>query len=434
MVAGESPVPGSICMSLANNDTVGRSRSAVPAWWAAVRGGETLLRRPPVVLGLAAAVALAIFVLATPRALPMLAGLLATITFGMAGPWLSIAGLRGRLEFGADRCRVGDRVAYRALITRFGRANRAARVEWPQEVARQITAGVVVPARRGLFPGLGGGPTIASDWPFGITTARRRLAVRRPLLVRPLTTPVRFPVGLVNASRPGRDSSTALPGAAGDIIGVRDHRPGDPSRSIHWPQTARRGELVVCERPGSAGARVRIVLVGEAAAATERSPGGLARLDAAVAVASSLVESWSARGADVELAWGRPDGTTAAFRPRNRRGLDEALDAVACLEELGPWPGHRGPRDLPSAAERAAGGGGLSGSLEPAARVDLEIQLALGRGPGPADRQGSIAARRIVIAFETVAIPEAIVLPASAAAATMLDRAFAEIGHDPDTR
>jgi hypothetical protein len=45
-----------------------------------------------------------------------------------------------------------------------------------------------------------------------------------------------------------------------------------------------------------------------------------------------------------------------------------------------------------------------------------------------------IAARRIVIAFETVAIPEAIVLPASAAAATMLDRAFAEIGHDPDTR
>lgn len=129
----------------------------------------------------------------------------------------------------------------------------------------------------------------------------------------------------------------AVPGNAGDIIGVRDYRPGDPSRSIHWPQTARRGELVVCERPGSAAARVRIVLVGDAAAAAERSPGDAVRLDAAVAVASSLIESWSNRAADLDVAWSRRDGTAVEFRLRTREQLDETLDAVACLEEVGSW-------------------------------------------------------------------------------------------------
>jgi uncharacterized protein (DUF58 family) len=399
-------------MSRVTSDTGGLSRSALASWLVAVRHIDALLRRPPVVLGLAAAVAVAVFVLATPRVLPLLGGLAATIAIGAAGPWISLFGIRGRLDVALDRCRVGDRVTYRATITRFGRATSAPRVEWPAGFGREDTAGVVVPTRRGLFPRAGCEPAIASDWPFGVTTARRLVVIPRPLVVRPVTTSVRFPAGLVAACRAGRDSSTALAGTAGDIIGVRDHRPGDSARSIHWPQTARRGELVVSERPGSGAARVRILIIGDAAASAV-SPADESRLDAAVMVASSLLESWSAHGADVELAWARPDGTTAVFRPRNRHGLDEALDAVACLEQVGPWPGdfETGDENFPPTLPKVPKKGGRH----------LFCSV-------------SISDRQILVAFEPAAIPGAIVLPASAAAAAVLDRAFAEIGHDPDVR
>jgi uncharacterized protein (DUF58 family) len=418
-------------MSRVTSDTGGLSRSALASWLAAVRRIDALLRRPPVVLGLATAVAVAVFVLATPRALPLLGGLVATIAFGVAGPWLSIVGLRGRLDFAADRCRVGDRMPQRTVITRFGHATVAPPVDWPAGVVRDVAAGVVVPTRRGLFPRAGRGPAIASDWPFGITTARRLLDVPQSLIVRPVTSPVRFPAGLVAARRPGRDASTALPGTAGDVIGVRDHRPGDPSRSIHWPQTARRGKLVVCERPGSAAARVRILLVGDAAVAAEERPADETRLDAAVTVVSSLLESWSTRGAALEVAWARPDGTATVYRPRNRHGLDEALDAVACLEEVGPWPGdfETGDDNLSPTLPKFLKKGGRH-----LLWADLEIYLAVGCGRALAERAVSSTDRQILVAFEPVAIPGVIVLPASAAAAAVLDRAFAEIGHDPDVR
>jgi uncharacterized protein (DUF58 family) len=409
-------------MSLVTTDAASLCDAGRSSWRVAVRCIDGQLRRPPVVLGLAAAVALAVFVLATPRALPMLGGLAATIAIGAAGPWLSLLGLRGRLGFAAERCRVGDPVACQAVVTRFGRATVAPRVDWPADGCHEVAAGVVVPARRGLFPRPGREPALVSDWPFGVTTARRRLDVPRRLVVRPLTTSVRFPAGLTAARRPGRDSSIAVVGTAGDVIGVRDHRPGDPARSIHWPQTARRGELVVCERPGGAAARVRILLVG-AAAASAVTPADEARLDAAVTIASSLLDSWAARGADLELAWAGPDGTPTVFCPRTRQGLDEALDAVACLEEVGPWAEHHG----------APGDRTLSGP-KPARRVDLEIQLAVGRCLGHAEPPAPTSPHQIIVAFESAAIPGAIMIPASAAGAAVLDRAFAEIGHDPDVR
>lgn len=393
-----------------------------PTGRVALRRIDTLIRQPPVVLGLAAAVAGAVFVLATPRVLPLLGGLGMTLLIGVVGPWLSLLGMRGRLDFAAARCRLGDRVPHRVVVTRFGRATVPPRVDWSDGVGREVAAGVVVPARRGLFPGPSHHPAIVSDWPFGIATARRPLAVPRPLVVRPVTTPVRFPAWLVAARQPGRDSSMAATGAAGDIIGVRDYRPGDPSRSIHWPQTARRGELVVCERPGSAAARVRIVLVGDAAAAAEERPADAARLDAAVAVATSLVESWSNRGADLDVAWSRRDGTAVEFRPRTREQLDETLDAVACLEDVGSWHGsceQQGRGSLPQKGGRHL--------------FDLEIRLAVGRGLRSGE-SGTNASTSIVVAFGPTEVSGAIVLPASPLAAGMLDQAFAEISHDPDAR
>lgn len=411
-------------MSLETTTTVRLSRLGGPACRGTVGRIDSLLREPAIVLGLAAAVALLVFVLATPRSLPLLGGLAATLAIGMTGPWLALIGRRGRLDFTVERCRVGERVGYATRLTRFGRVTSdAAGVEWPAAVGRSADHGILMPTRRGLFPGERFAPAIASDWPFGIIAARRRLEVPRALIVRPVTAAVRFPAGLVVGRRPGRDTSTSVPGTAGDVIGVRDHRPGDSSRSIHWPQTARRGELVVCERPGSVAARVGIRLVTADAVTAAGGPADEARLDAAVAVASSLLESWSARGADVELAWQQADGSRAVFRPRSRATLDEALDALACLETIGRTDAGG---DAPGNPERLW--------LDDPRGLDLEIVILAGLAPLPAEKVGAAAARAVIVAFEPAVMPEAIVLPASPAASAVLDRAFAEIGHDPDIR
>lgn len=67
----------------------------------------------------------------------------------------------------------------------------------------------------------------------------------------------------------------AAPGAAGDAVrGVRPYVPGDPARHVHWPATARRGELVVKELEEPTAPTLTVVLdlgdggpAGEAAAA-----------------------------------------------------------------------------------------------------------------------------------------------------------------------
>ena len=49
------------------------------------------------------------------------------------------------------------------------------------------------------------------------------------------------------------------PGTWGDVLGVRPYRRGDVLRRIHWPQSARHGQLVVCEVQASRPS-VQIVL------------------------------------------------------------------------------------------------------------------------------------------------------------------------------
>ena len=49
----------------------------------------------------------------------------------------------------------------------------------------------------------------------------------------------------------------------GDYLGVRDYRPGDPLRSVHWRSAARAGRLIVTEFEEESRRRVLIALGGE---------------------------------------------------------------------------------------------------------------------------------------------------------------------------
>lgn len=106
-----------------------------------------------------------------------------------------------------------------------------------------------------------------------VTCARRQtvaLAVPMHVGPRPLAPPHPFPE-LFGAWGEG----APRPAATGDVVrGVREYVPGDPLRRVHWPSSARRGDLIVKEVEEPAAPRLVVALdmggggvAGEAAAA-----------------------------------------------------------------------------------------------------------------------------------------------------------------------
>ncbi|MBV8880596.1 MAG: DUF58 domain-containing protein [Planctomycetaceae bacterium] len=87
----------------------------------------------------------------------------------------------------------------------------------------------------------------ASD-PLGLFHARRQLAVTEEFAVFPQ---VYDDAGLADAGARAtlvpHDDSTGRSGQSLLSMGVREYRPGDDPRRVHWPATARRGSLMVKE-------------------------------------------------------------------------------------------------------------------------------------------------------------------------------------------
>ena len=141
----------------------------------------------------------------------------------------------------------------------------------------------------------------------GLVTCARRLTVALPVPMhvgpRPLAPPHPFPE-LFGAWGDG----APRPAAVGDVVrGVRDYMPGDPVRRVHWPSSARRGDLVVKEVEDPAAPRLIIAL--------DLGGGGLPGEMAAARAAWYAYEALG-RGYEVVLATAEPAGpVTAAVGP-----------------------------------------------------------------------------------------------------------------------
>ncbi len=100
--------------------------------------------------------------------------------------------------------------------------------------------------RRGAFEG--GPVTLRSGAPFGFFRAERTTEVETPVVVVPSWFEMRsFPI-LEPSSFPADVlHERARTGAGQEYLGVREYRPGDPQRAVHWRSTARVGQLVVRE-------------------------------------------------------------------------------------------------------------------------------------------------------------------------------------------
>ncbi len=87
------------------------------------------------------------------------------------------------------------------------------------------------------------------------------------------------------AFRIGGDDTTNAIGNSGEFVGLRDYRPGDPMRQIHWKSWARTGHPIVKELEDTFYPRYGLILD------THSPGGGDDSFEAAVSVAASFVAS-----------------------------------------------------------------------------------------------------------------------------------------------
>jgi uncharacterized protein (DUF58 family) len=176
-------------------------------------------------------------------------------------------------------------------------------------------------ARRGRqrLPGV----RLTTRFPFGLFVKTSRLLLDEEVLVfpavRPLDEPWRRRLA-AGGARPVRRR-----GRGHDLYNLRDYRPGDDRRLIHWRSTAKTGALVVRELEAETALDTRLVLVGDG----RRDP---SRLEVALSEAASLAAHLIRADAAVELAGPGlhvPSG-------RGREHLRRLLTALALFEPSRP--------------------------------------------------------------------------------------------------
>lgn len=195
---------------------------------------------------------------------------------------------------------------------------------------REVRFATGVVPRRGwrrvkLVRHLARGPVGATSWLVGSSDAlglfrgRRRWADREVALVLPRFTSLRDREEVSEL-----EASAAAPraGSGSELFGVREFRPGDPLRRIHWRSSARRGELVVreFEPPG----------VQTLGIFCDPRPAGRAAADQIARLAAS--EAWDClREGGRAVLWSPGLEPTA---PREQRDLWALLEWLARYPEL----------------------------------------------------------------------------------------------------
>jgi len=179
-----------------------------------------------------------------------------------------------------------------------------------------------LPARRGVhrFEQL----EVATRAPFGLFEKSRPVDAKAELVVFPRQVPAPQLPARALAREGERPEDRA--GLGLEVHSLRDHRPGEDARTIHWRSSARAGRLIGVDREQERRKRVCVVL-------DQRPLRGQA-LERAVEIAAALVTRELDAGAEVSLAVaGRrlPAGSGDGH-------LHEALTLLALLQPAAGLP------------------------------------------------------------------------------------------------
>jgi uncharacterized protein (DUF58 family) len=180
----------------------------------------------------------------------------------------------------------------------------------------------LTPRRRGCvrFTGV----TVARADPLGLTNALMEIPLPQTLLVLPRRYPVpRLPLPGTRRYQPGGVTFASSVGESDEFASLRDYRPGDPPRRIHWKSFARAGRPVVKEYQDEFFVRHALVL--DTFAAEESDV-----FEEAVSVAASLACSLETQDALLDLTFVGPE----AYVVTAGRGLghmDQMLEVLATV-------------------------------------------------------------------------------------------------------
>lgn len=166
-----------------------------------------------------------------------------------------------------------------------------------------------------------GPETVRVRCPLGLFSAERTGPAPAPLVVYPAieTLPALL---LAGASRTSAAAAGALreAGEGGVVLGVREYRPGDALRRIHWPTTARRGRLSIVEHEREVARGV--VLFLDLSRAALRGLGRQSTLETAVRAYAAIASHAVGRGDRVALHAHGVHLPLAGGRPQLERVLD----------------------------------------------------------------------------------------------------------------
>ncbi len=144
--------------------------------------------------------------------------------------------------------------------------------------------------------------TLRSAAPFGVAERRRTLSVGGSTIVLPPVLPLGPLPFLASASDQSRRSHPdPRRGSGPEYLGIREYRPGDSPRHVHWPSTARTGTVMVRELEEERSQRLTIVVDTLADVGDEGTP-----LDACCTAAASIARVAFDEGHTLRMISARP--------------------------------------------------------------------------------------------------------------------------------
>ncbi|HEY9854453.1 MAG TPA: DUF58 domain-containing protein, partial [Stenomitos sp.] len=296
------------------------------------------------------------------------------LAFGLAA--LSLRGLRVSLR-PAERTTAGEALACTVALEHAGRSPRrflsllarplGARrgvgpfrgllvpEDWGHALVLEVKPGerTLVPV---AFPAPARGvyrlPSLVVQAPaYGLGAVHRSVPVEAEVLVRPRVTDLPRLRWIHGSLAADREDRSAAPSAGYELIRtVREYRPGDPLKSVHWRTTAKTGELRVKETEGEAAAGGVAIALDLGAGHTPET------YEHAIEVAASLCAYAHGQGIAVTLY--SQEGEPAD------QSLEGQLDWLATRSTPPPpparggirWPGFAGKRIPSTDAAHAVGG------------------------------------------------------------------------------
>ena len=289
------------------------------------------LSRPAIAL---AAVTLALFGIARTTGsgwlIVMLTGIGSVVALASVLPWFALRRVSVTVE--APRAGTVGRTAELTIDVRSGRSSQPLKLlplgfdgPWVGVVAPAKGRLPLVPMKRGVFTSVL--LDVRSGAPLGLVWWRRRILVElpRPFEVGPRAqqSPAPAPRARDDAGTDdGRTSSTT----ADAVRTIREYAAGDPIKLVHWPATARAGEVMVKELEAPVAPALCIALdlrgappVAVEEAASQAAGLGLAALRSGIPLMLLTCEASGARRG--------PVGSPSELNARLARAIEGPLPA-----------------------------------------------------------------------------------------------------------